>query len=49
MQNDKVCPICGGLVVFAHKHMPKHTYDIELCLHCGHVEIVGWDYEKIIV
>ena len=49
MENDKICPHCGGLMTYSHKHFPLHTYYIYLCLHCGHIEVMGWDSEKIII
>lgn len=48
MENDKVCPVCGGLMIYTHKNFPMHIYYFYLCLHCGHIEIVGWNYDKII-
>ena len=46
MRNDKICPICGGLMVYRNKHYGMITY---LCLHCGHIEVMEWNDEKIIV
>ena len=43
MQNDKVCPHCGGLMVYNHKHFPLHTCYTFLCLHCGFIEVLGWN------
>jgi hypothetical protein len=39
MQNDKVCHICGGLMIYSHKHFPLHTYNFYLCMDCGHIEM----------
>ena len=49
MHNDKVCPECGGLMIYTYKHFPDHTYYFYLCLHCGNIEIVGWSNAEIII
>ena len=49
MENDKVCPICGGLMIYKTKNFPLPTYCIYLCLHCGHIEVIGWNDENTII
>jgi predicted RNA-binding Zn-ribbon protein involved in translation (DUF1610 family) len=39
MENDKVCPICGGLIIYIQKHYSLHTINYRLCLHCGYIEV----------
>ena len=39
MENDKVCPVCGGLIIYIQKHYPLHECYYYLCLHCGHIEV----------
>lgn len=49
MPKDKVCLECNGLMVYSHRHFPDHTYYFYLCLHCGFIEVIGWNNEKIII
>lgn len=39
---DKVCPHCGGLMIYTLKHFPLEIYYFYLCLHCGNIEHVGF-------
>lgn len=39
MINDKVCPICGGLMIYCDKDYEMFEYKFYLCLHCGNIEL----------
>lgn len=39
MENDKVCTICGGLIIYIEKYDGLLLTSYRLCLHCGHIEV----------
>lgn len=40
MKNDKICPICGGLMIFSIKILGNKKIKLYLCLECGHVDVI---------
>ena len=40
MENDKICPICGGLMLFSIKKNKTCIMKAYLCLHCGHIDVI---------
>ena len=44
MNNDKICPICGCLMIYRFKHLKQMKF--YLCLLCGHIEVMECNYGK---
>lgn len=36
MNDDKICPLCGGLMMYVN----KGEFKAYLCFDCGHVEVI---------